>query len=41
MTLGNFIAILISLAALYGVYAFVATRFLNKPTWPLKNVKDL
>lgn len=41
MTLGNFVAILISLACLYGAYAFIWTRFLGKPRWPLKGVKDL
>ena len=40
MTLGNFIAILISLAALYGSYAFVMTAIVKKPRWPFKGPLD-
>lgn len=41
MTFGNLIAILISLAALYGAFAFVSTRFLHHPRWPFRGIKDL
>ena len=40
MTFGNFIAILISIAALYGCYAFVSTAILKKPVWPFKKAID-
>jgi hypothetical protein len=35
--MGHAIAILISLAAMYGAYAFVSTKILNRPQWPFKH----
>lgn len=37
MTLGNFVAILISAAALYGAFAFVKTRLFHRPQWPFRH----
>lgn len=37
MTLGQFLAILISLAAMYATYAFVQTKH-GKPTFPFNHI---
>jgi hypothetical protein len=38
MTIGNLLAILISLAALYGAYAFIRTKLIGTPTFPFTNL---
>ena len=37
-TLGHFAAILISLGALYGVFAFVKTKIFHRPQYPWRKV---
>jgi hypothetical protein len=33
---GSFVAVLISIAALYFAYAFVSAKILHRPVWPFK-----
>lgn len=37
--IGHALAILISIAAVYGVYAFVSTKLFNRPVYPFTKIK--